>query len=170
MENEIWKDIIGYEGYYQVSNFGNIKSLPGKWKKFEKILKLHTTRCGYYIIKLYKNTNCKIFTVHKLVALHFISNPNNLSEINHKNCIKIDNRDNNLEWVTHQQNIDHCVKNNLNPKGENNGTAKLNENQVLEIRRKYIPRIYSQRKLAKEYNIGRTAILNILQKETWKHI
>lgn len=169
MNQEIWKNIQGYEGYYEISNFGKIKSLPGKWKKFEKILTLIITG-GYQRIKLYRNTDVQSFAVHRLVALHFIPNPDKLPEINHKNCIKIDNRVENLEWCTRQGNIDHAVENNLNPTGETHGRSKLNNIKILEIRKKYVPRTYSQRRLAKEYHIGRTAILNILQGKTWKHI
>lgn len=98
---EIWKDIKGYEGLYQISNLGNVKSFPrnGTSKK-EKIRKPNTDRYGYHYITLYKNGKNKTFKIHRLVALAFIPNPspNNYDIINHKNKIRNDNCVSNLEW------------------------------------------------------------------------
>ena len=105
---EIWKDIPEYEGLYQVSNLGNIKSLEKSkgWCKIkEKTLKLRIDKDGYYRVILSKNSKPKMFLVHRLVAQAFIPNPNNLPEINHKNEIKTDNRVENLEWCTQLYNL-----------------------------------------------------------------
>lgn len=107
MEEE-WRDINGYEGLYQVSNTGRVRSL-GKWidrkckgKKWqeEKILKPKINKKGYQSVCLYKNGVKKLFQVHRLVAQAFIPNPNNYPCVNHKNEIKDDNRVDNLEWCT----------------------------------------------------------------------
>ena len=106
MENkEIWIDIKEYEGLYQVSNFGNIKSLRNSHgNNREKILKPKLDRYGYNCVSLYKFKKHKNKTVHRLVAQAFIENPNNLPQINHINEVKTDNRVNNLEWCTNKYN------------------------------------------------------------------
>lgn len=103
---EIWKDIKGYEGLYQASNLGRIKSIPRKGtSKNEKILKLQNKQDGYARILLYKNNVCKNKLVHRLIAETFIPNPNNYKEINHKDENKKNNNINNLEWCTRSYNI-----------------------------------------------------------------
>lgn len=95
---EVWRDIAGYEGLYQVSNKGRIKSLlDGK----ERILRLHANiRWGYLNTFLYKDKKRKTFRVHRLVAMAFIPNPDNLPEVNHKDEIVNNNCVENLEWCT----------------------------------------------------------------------
>ena len=95
---EEWKDIRDYEGLYQISNKGNVKSLGNNKTKKEKILKSSVNKRGYLDVKLCKNGKHKNFRINRLVAEAFISNPNNLPQVNHKNEIKDDNRVENLEW------------------------------------------------------------------------
>jgi hypothetical protein len=123
MTIEIYKDVVGYEGIYQVSNLGNVKSLHKKSLNgfVLKPLKSH----GYCRVGLFDNKH-KYFMIHRLVALAFIPNPNHYPFINHINGIKNDNRVENLEWVTHSQNILHAFKTGLksNKKGDNNPQSK----------------------------------------------
>lgn len=113
MNKEIWKDIDGYEGLYQVSNLGNVKSLTNRSNhKEEKILKLNTNG-KYYLVNICKNTKKKTLLIHRLVAKAFIDNPNNLPQINHINGNKLDNRVENLEWCTCRENIIHSIKTGL---------------------------------------------------------
>lgn len=112
---EIWKDIKGYEGLYQVSNLGRIKSLPRNTKNQYKngIIKQNVIRGkGYYYVNLY-NKNNKLFTIHKLVAETFIPNPNKLPCINHIDGNKLNNRIDNLEWCSYSNNEIHAYKHNL---------------------------------------------------------
>lgn len=101
---EIWKDIKGYEGLYQVSNIGRVKSLNYNHTKKEKILKPIKDKKNYLYINLYKNVKIKHIKIHRLVAEAFIPNPNNYPCVNHKDEDKSNNCVNNLEWCTYQYN------------------------------------------------------------------
>lgn len=107
MTEEIWKDIKGYEGY-QVSNFGNVRSVDkfdsiGRFIKGKNI-KLMKNRHGYYRLSLCKDGKVSNYSVHRLVAQAFIPNTENKPEVNHINTIKTDNRVDNLEWCTKKEN------------------------------------------------------------------
>jgi len=101
-DREVWATIKGYEGLYEVSNYGNVRSL-----KFGKIKYLKPAKDGngYNHVILCKNGQKKHFKVHRLVANAFIENPNNLPQINHINEVKTDNKASNLEWCDSKHNI-----------------------------------------------------------------
>ena len=119
---EEWKDINGYEGLYQISNLGNVKSLPKKCDlqngysrtTVEKILKFGINANGYRYVNLRKGKVAKNTRVHRLVAEHFISNLWNKKTVNHINGIKLDNREINLEWATSAENNIHARITGLN--------------------------------------------------------
>jgi hypothetical protein len=111
---EIWRDIPGYEGYYQVSNFGRVKSLSRKVYNRggfhiskEKILKQQLRKDRYFNVHLLKEGIVKIFFVHRLVALAFLPNPNQLPDINHKDENPSNNCVDNLEWCTEKYNMNY---------------------------------------------------------------
>jgi hypothetical protein len=108
---EIWKDVIGYKGYYRVSNFGRVKSIHKKWKKKEKFLSQCYDKKKYPMVHLSKNKKSKIIRVHKIVAKAFIGISK--LQINHIDGNKLNNNVNNLEYVTCKENIKHAFKNNL---------------------------------------------------------
>lgn len=115
---EVFKDIAGYEGLYQVSNLGRVKRVENKRCDGhhilkEKILKNEIKKTKYVYVHLCKNGKVKGFRVHRLVAETFIPNPENKSQVNHINCDKTDNRVENLEWCTASENQQHCVDNGL---------------------------------------------------------
>ena len=141
---EIWKDVVGYEGIYQVSSMGNVRSIDreivdvnGNIRKYTgNTMKLELSKEGYWRVGLnYKGSKVK-FLVHRLVAMAFIPNPNNLPEINHKNEIKNDNRVGNLEWCTSKYN-------------SNYGSAKYRN---IEKIRKKVAKYSKCGKLIKEYD------------------
>ena len=110
--DEIWKDIEGFEGLYQVSNLGNVKSLvDSNGVSREKIRKPSICSNGYLQVILYKNKTIKHFSVHRLVAIAFIPNPNNLPCVNHIDECKTNNVASNLEWCTHKENINYGSRN-----------------------------------------------------------
>lgn len=122
---EEWKDIGGYEGQYQISNFGRVKSLKRMIKetnqfystfyveKEEKIKNLHSNRNGYYQVALCKNGKKRTFMVHRLVAKHFLNNFNEKLDVNHIDCNKQNNNINNLEMTTRSENLKHAWQNGL---------------------------------------------------------
>ena len=104
---EIWKDIKGFEGLYQISDLGNVKSLNYKRTKTEKILIPKKHNKGYLQVQLKNKDTNKTFTIHRLVAETFIPNPNNYPCVNHKDENKQNNNVGNLEWVTYKGNNDY---------------------------------------------------------------
>lgn len=114
MNEEIWKDVQGYDGLYRVSNLGRVKSVSRTVKSrgnsvtvlAERILKPGKRRDGYLYVILFRNSVAKYYLVHRLVAETFIPN-NNLftTTVNHKNEVKTDNRVENLEWLSNEDNI-----------------------------------------------------------------
>ena len=174
---EIWKSINNYPNY-EISNLGRIKSLERYVKHSkkglrivkEKILKT-PIRNGYFYIELYDiNGISKKHNIHRLLAVAFIPNPDNLPIVEHLNDIKTDIRLENLVWSTLKSNSNRCVLNNRdNPTtGEKHGLSKLTEKQVLEIRK--IGRTMSESKIGLIYGVERKCINNILNRKSWRHI
>ena len=108
---EEWRDIKGYEGYYQISNFGRVKSLPrdvGRNRcKNEIIMKTSLDKDGYENLVLRKNGKQRHFRVNRLVAEAFLENPNNYPQVNHKDEDKTNNNVNNLEWCSAKYNVNY---------------------------------------------------------------
>lgn len=107
MSPEIWKDITGYEGLYQISNLGDLRNI-----KFYRKIKPYKHK-GYLRVALCKNNHCIHFYVHRLVAQEFILNPENKPEVNHKDGNKLNNCVDNLEWITRKGNMEHARKTGL---------------------------------------------------------
>lgn len=120
MQKEIWKDVKGYEGLYQISNLGKIKRLSrlsyqrfGKLLLNEKVMSNVIDNNGYVVVSLTNNKKQRKFLVHRLIAIHFIKNNNNLPCINHIDGNKQNNDISNLEWCSYSQNNKHALDNNL---------------------------------------------------------
>ncbi len=113
---EIWKAVKGYEGIYEVSNFGRIRSLDkeitfkdGRRRKFYgRILRTNTlNNSGYVTVGLHDHGHQISYLLHRVVAEAFVENPNNYSEVNHIDQNKMNNSSDNLEWCTHKENVNH---------------------------------------------------------------
>lgn len=194
-EIEIFRPITGYEGLYEISNCGKVKSLykervmpinkgTFKYKKSfriypEREMKQGIDKSGYFRVRLSRiGIKKKTLLVSRLVALAFIKNPENLPCTNHKDNNRKNNNVNNLEWVTNQENKNWSVLCGRQAKGEQINTNKLTEKEVLEIlnykyvdgRKRKIKDTYSQVELAKKYRVTQANIRAILTKKTWKHL
>lgn len=135
---EIWKDIKGHEGSYQVSNAGKVRSVlrtvkSRHGKRVADGMMIRPFVChGYYRVKLRKDSLQYKFYVHRLVAEAFVSNPHKKPIINHINGIKSDNRIENLEWVTNSENIRHAYDTGL--RNPNRPYRRFNNEQIIQIR------------------------------------
>ena len=115
---EQWKPIIGYEGLYEVSNFGNVRSLDRivkRWKGYSTkkgkiIIPFYESKKGYYQVTLIKDGKKKHYRVHRLVASAFLENPFNYTDVNHKDENKTNNHVDNLEWCTRKYNNNYGTK------------------------------------------------------------
>lgn len=124
LQSEEWLPVVGYEGLYEVSNLGRVKSLGNSKSRKEKILK-QQIRNGYLSVELSKkHQKTKKFFVHRLVAIAFIPNPKNKETVNHENGDKLENRLENLNWMTRKENIAHAYE---------TGLIKKNNNPVIAI-------------------------------------
>lgn len=181
MIQEIWKPVVNFEGLYEVSSYGNIRTLARKITDAKKTyirkaqnLKATKGSRGYYRIKLYNGNGFKDTSIHKEVALAFIPNPENKPYINHINGVKTDNRVENLEWCTHSENVKHAYAGGLKKQssycGEGNSSAKLIVEQVIAIREEYKQGNTSYNELARKYGVKPNTIGYIITKKTWKYV
>jgi len=164
-EGEIWRDIPGYEGKYQISNLSRVKNL-----KTGTILK--PDDFGRYLtVALYDHDLVKKRrSIHRLMGLTFIDNPLNKPQINHKKGIKKINILEDLEWSTAKENVNHAHKTGLTKsKGQDNWCSKLKEKDVIYIRESCY-KVYTVRELANKFNVTIHSIYQIMQRRTWKHL
>lgn len=179
--HEIWKDITGYEGHYQISNLGRVRSLDTMApngnhvlvKKWGQIRKISISKQGYFIVGLFKNNIQKTFKVHRLIAFAFIEKPSGKNIINHKDGNKLNNSIDNLEWCTYKENSVHAVLNNLinKARGERIGISVLTEAQAKEI--KELCKTYKTEQIRRMLGFPRSKrhlIRSIKDNICWKHI
>lgn len=159
---ERWMDIKGYEGYYQVSDQGRVKSLA-RYISYQGITRFQGERimshwCGitslYDCVRLYKNGVREKFSVHRLVAEHFLPEWNPKLEVNHIDGDRYNNAASNLEMCTHQDNVRHAIIHFLkNDYGEKSRNAKLTNSQARQIRSIYQEGTTRQAELALQFGV-----------------
>ena len=176
MDEEIWKDCLGYETYFKVSTYGQIYS-----KRTNKILKLCIGKTGYYIFctrfdgRLGK---AKCFKVHRLIAQTFMKNTDNKPFVNHKDLNKLNNNISNLEWVTAKENLLHAIENgaldltNLieSARVRNYENRRLSESDVYYILDNYKKGKMSAMKLSIALNVSRGCIRGIIERTAYKDV
>lgn len=169
---EQWKPIKGYEGYYEISNYGNVRSLDRSYMDSINRLVFKTgkeqkkfIRKNYYSVWLNKNNKSTPFSIHRLVANHFLKNRYGKPFVNHKDGNKLYNHFSNLEWCTAKENTSHAIKNNLIVfySGEKSRSVKLREDQVFYILKSNL----TQQELADKFNVSRSNISAIKRGKSW---
>lgn len=159
-EQEIWKDIPGYEGLYQVSNLGNVKGLPsrrvysdGRVHYYpERVLKQHTIRRNNKQVCLTVGGNHRSFRVHRLVAMAFLPNPNNYDQVNHKDENPSNNNIDNLEWCSAEYNLNYGTRNKR--ASESRGKVVLQYSFDGELLREFSGAREAARQMGLEANCG----------------
>lgn len=168
---EVFKDIPNYVGLYQISNFGNVKSLKRKIKNKngfriveEKILKPYINSCGYYCVNLRKNSKIEIKLLHRLIAENFIENKNNFKIINHKDGNKLNNNIQNLEWCTYSYNNKEAYRLNLKkPTFKNKFGKEHNKTKRIEqydLKNNFIKIWYGSYEIERNLGINHSQIIN----------
>ncbi|UGO50839.1 HNH endonuclease [Bacillus phage vB_BanS_Sophrita] len=178
---ETWKTVIGYENIYEVSDLGRVRSVDRvvdsggrKFLRKGKILGLYKRQEKYLTVSLSKEGKSKTFTVHRLVALHFLDNQDDKLDVNHIDGNKENNHASNLEWVTRSENVIHAHKSGLRPdnEGEKHHKSKLTEDDVRWIRNNYIPfdDNFNAKEIAKKFGVAYMTVYLIVTNKTWKHL
>ena len=162
---EVIKDIKGFEGRYTISNLGIVRSLLTG-----KIMKPYVTKFGYARVNLRiaRSRDYKSYFVHRLVAFAFLENKDNLAEVNHKDCNRLNNRVDNLEWMSKEDNIRYSfTHSNASNKGLKNPNAKLDLNDIKAIRSLKATNRFYNTQIAKLFNVSAGTIDCIINNKTW---
>lgn len=176
---EVWKEIDGYEGLYQVSNFGQVRGMDRivNGRKLKgNFLKHDIVSGGYHRISLCNNNIRKNYLISRLVAKNFIDNPKNLEYVNHKDLDKNNNHIDNLEWISRHENQIHFCKSNLAEQRylktscEKNPKSKLKDIDVSLIRKLRNEFGLKHKTLAWLFDVNKTTIQDIVYKKSWKYV
>lgn len=175
MTDDIWASIPGFEGLYEVSFLGQIRSLArprqtGGWSR-TKILKACERHRGYLAVGLQKGKSVFRYDVHRLVLLAFIGPcPFIGGEARHLNGHKQDNRLSNLKWGTARENAADRETHGHIVRGSNHAHARLDEQSAKDILRRWVNRHESQYDLARAFGVSRSTIQSCLERKTWRHV
>jgi hypothetical protein len=171
LPNEEWRDVVGWEGLYQVSNLGRVAGLRERRDiSRRRILKPVLKNAGYWQVSLQLGPEKKGCTIHRLVACAFLGSPEDRRQVNHKDGDKQNNALENLEWVTCSENMSHAAALGLvnYAVGVRNPQHKLTEDQVREIRS--LRGVLSQRTLGARFGVSNTTIRRIQHGQMWKSL
>ena len=176
---ELWKEVVGYEGYYEVSSVGRVRSVDrvitrSNGRTYTNKGKIRATcddGLGYEQVSLSVEGKYKSRKVHRLVANAFITNPENKLQVNHIDGNKKNNIADNLEWVTNQENQIHAKNSGLYMKnsGINHFRSKLDDEKVRSIRKEYLMGA-SKSYLGNKYGVNPGTIYALLEGKTWRHV
>lgn len=164
--DEIWMPIVGYEGLYEVSNLGNVKTLARKHRygmKTDRILIPAVGTSGYYHVALTKDGVMKTIRVHRIVALSFIPNPEGLEFVNHKDCVKTNNVVDNLEWCDRSHNMTHAYDNNRMKMDTKYKLTSLTAKQIRDE-----GKWGTYKDISEKYGVCPAAIWCVLKGRTWQ--
>jgi|SRR6478736_95403 len=169
---EEWKDISGFEGAYQISNYGRVKSLERRvytkkgdhsHLRRERIMKSSPSPRGYLIVTFHNNGIPNWFSVHRLTAIYWVENPLNLPIVNHDDTDKLNNFYLNLIWCTSEQNSHHAIKN-----GRLGKLKFLNERKVIDILQNYPNTTIPE--LAKKHKVSSGTVRDVVVGNTYKEV
>lgn len=167
------KEIDEMDGNYFIDECGNVTSRP-RQGAFGKSLKQQKSQYGYFRVILYKDRKAIAKTIHRLVATAFLSNPDNLPQINHKDGNKENNHVSNLEWCTSSYNIRHAFRMGLSkshtPKGADHPLSKLTDEKVVEMRRLRTEKKLTQKELSEIFGVSPGVVQAVVNRKAWKHI
>lgn len=170
-ENERWLPIPGYEGWYDVSDFGRVKRVKASMGAVVgRILKQQNNRHGYPMAHLSKNNKDRLLATHRLVILAFVGVCPSGKQVNHIDGDKTNNRIDNLEYVTPSENIRHAYRMGMaSNRGERSSGNKLTEDDVHEIRRLLL-KGWTRRAIAKVFNVSHQTITDISTGKSWYYL
>lgn len=177
MEKETWKPVRCYEGLYEVSSLGRVRTLRPRGtcnggsipRSSDGILSDGMSEDGYRLVALYSaDGKRKMHRVHVLVLEAFVGLRPVLMMAGHLNAVRDDNRVENLCWLTHRENVDQRTEDGNTAAGEGHGRAKLTEAKVLEIRS--MRGVVTQKELARRFGVSKTSICFIQSGRNWPHV
>ncbi|MBQ9497906.1 MAG: HNH endonuclease [Selenomonadaceae bacterium] len=172
LPHEQWRDVVGYEGLYKVSNFGRVKSFHNN--RLPQLIRINPNKSGYATVALSKNGEMKSRGVHIIVAEAFAPNPRNLPVVHHADDTKINSCVWNLAWVTRSENTKLAYQSGAMKKrhGYKNFNARLTPEQVRYIRKNYKARDkkFGVKSLAIKFNVNVSTIADVIRLRTYKNI
>lgn len=170
-------EIPGYEGLYEINEFGDVLSLPKKLSRGSGsedrgllLLKQSVNSFGYKYVVLVKNGKKSHSTIHRLLSITFKPNPENLPCVNHIDGVKANNNLSNLEWCTHKENNDHAIRTGLAKRATGESARSKLKSGDIPVIRKMFGQGYSFGTIGNHFSVSHGTISAVIRKKTWTHI